>query len=139
MSIATAFCWSAFLFVLTTVDPFKTNWLGFILFYLSFFLAVSGTTAIAGFIIRFIALKRELVFYSVKIAFRQSFLFSFFLAAILFLLANNLFTWLNLFLLIIGLSVLEYFLISYGSRYLKHRTGNIGQETGNTEQGTHVL
>lgn len=116
MIIATIICWGAFIFTLWTINPEITNWLGFLLFYLSLFLALSGTAAIVGFLIRFVGLKHELAFYSVKTAFRQSFLFAFLIVAILFLSAYNLFSWLNLFLLIISLSILEFFLISYSSR-----------------------
>ena len=108
-----------------------TNWLGLLLFYLSLFLAISGTAAIFGFTVRFVALRHELAFRSVIIAFRQSFLFAFLIVAVLFLLSRGLFTWLNLFLLIIGLTILEYFLISYKARNIKQLTqsvNNIGSE-----------
>jgi len=133
MILATFVCWSAFLFVLWTINPNITNWLGFLLFYFSLFFALSGTAAIIGFLIRFIGLKRELVFNSVKSAFRQSFLFSFFIIAILYLLSYNLFTWLNLILLVIGLSLLEFFLISYGSRNVKHTIHNAEIDNFNNE------
>ena len=116
MIIATLLCWTAFSFVLWTVNPEATNWVGFLLFYLSLFLALAGSAALIGFLIRFIGLKHELVFNSVKNAFRQSFFFAFLITAVLFLLSNNLFTWGNLFLLILCLSVLEFFLISCNSR-----------------------
>lgn len=113
MIIAALICWTAFGFILWTVNPEVTNWIGFLLFYLSLFLAASGTAAIIGFTVRFIGLKHELVFNSVKAAFRQSFLFAFLIIAALFLLSKGLFSWLNLILLIVGLSVLEFFMISY--------------------------
>ncbi len=113
MIITTLICWIAFGFVLWTVNPEITNWIGFLLFYLSLFLALVGSAAIVGFLIRFIWLKHELVFNSVKTAFRQSFLFAILIVVVLFLLSKDLFTWLNLGLLIVGLSVLEFFLISY--------------------------
>lgn len=113
MIIATLVCWGLWVFVLWSVNPEVTNWLGFSLFYLSLFLALAGTAAIIGFLIRFIFLKRQLAFRAVKIAFRQSFIFAFLITASLFLLAHDLFTWLNLILLVVGLSVLEYFLISH--------------------------
>lgn len=113
MSAATAVCWLSWAYILFTINPETTNLVGFLLFYLSLFLAFIGTGAIAGFLIRFIALKRELIFRSVREAFRQSFLFSFLIIAALFFLAHNLFTWLNLVLLVVGLSVLELFLINY--------------------------
>lgn len=113
MIFATSLCWSAFAMVLYSINPDITNQVGFSLFYLSLFLAVSGTASIIGFIIRFIGLKHEMAVCSVKAAFRQSFLFAGMIVISLLLLANNLFSWLNLVLLIVGLSVLEYFLISY--------------------------
>ncbi len=113
MIITTLICWTAFCFVLLTVNPEITNWIGFLLFYLSLFLALVGSAAIIGFLIRFVGLKRELAFNSVKEAFRQSFLFALLIVVALFLLSKDLFTWINLGLLVIGLSVLEFFLISY--------------------------
>jgi len=113
MIVATSLCWLAFSLVIRIVNPETTNWLGFLLFYLSLFLSLVGTTALIGFIVRFIGLKHELVLYSVRAAFRQSFLFAFFIAAVLFLLAHNLFSWLNVIFLVIGLSVLEFFMLSY--------------------------
>ncbi|MBU4375523.1 hypothetical protein KKH38_03415 [Patescibacteria group bacterium] len=116
MSITTLLCWLAFGFILRSIDPYVTNWVGFLLFYGSLFLTMAGTSAIAGFLIRFIALKHELVFNSVRNAFRQSFFFAFLIIAALILLSKDLFTWGNLILLISSLSVLEFFMISYGSR-----------------------
>ena len=125
---ATIICWSSFLVIIFNTDPNKTNWLGFLLFYSCLFLALIGTSTIIGFVIRFITLKYELAFRSVKIAFRQSFLFSFLIIAILFLLAHDLFTWLNLIFLILGLSVLEFFLISYSNK-----PNNIGYDLDSEE------
>ncbi len=121
MSAATAFCWLVFGYVVWTVNPEATNAIGFWLFYLSLFLALTGTAAIVGFLIRFVFLRREQIIdkaclsgRQVKIAFRQSFLFSGFIVASLFLLSRDLLTWLNLLILIVALSVLEFFLLSYG-------------------------
>jgi hypothetical protein len=118
MGIATFICYVSFGYVVWTVDPEVTNWAGFALFYACLFLALTGTFALIGFLIRFIAMKRELVFRSVRDAFRQSFLFSFIIIAALYLLSRNLFNWLNIILLAVGLSVFEFFLISYSkNRY----------------------
>lgn len=112
MIITTICSWFVFFVVLNIVNPETTNWIGFVLFYFSLFLSITGTSAILGFLVRFIGLRHELAFCAVKIAFRQSFLFAFLIIISLFLLANDLFTWVNLILLIIGLSILEFFLIS---------------------------
>ncbi len=113
MSALTLVCWGIFIFVARLVDPTATNWIGFGLFYLSLFLALVGTSALVGFLIRFVALKKELAFNLVKLSFRQSFLFSLFIIFFLFLMAANLLNWLNLLLLVVVFAILELFLISY--------------------------
>ena len=112
MIFTTIICWTIFFFVVWTVNPQASNSVGFLLFYISLFLALVGTAAIVGFLVRFVGLKRDLIFRSVKEAFRQSFLFAFLIVASLILLSHDLFSMLNLILLIMGISVLEYFLIS---------------------------
>lgn len=121
MSAMTAFCWLTFGYIVLTVDPETTNSTGFFLFYLSLLFSIIGTTAIIGFVVRFVVFRHELVINTaclpasqVKVAFRQSFFFAGFIVASLFLLSRNLLSWLNLSILIIGLSALEFFLLSYG-------------------------
>lgn len=114
MSAMTILCLTAFGAVVFTVDPETTNSTGLVLFYLSLFLSIIGATAIIGFVIRFIIFRHELIINTVKIAFRQSFFFAAFSVAVLILLSRNLLSWLNLSILIIGLSALEFFLLSYG-------------------------
>lgn len=111
----TVICWFAWFFVALTVNPNETNWIGFVLFYVSLFLAIIGATTIIGFVVRFVALKRNLAFRAVKEAFRQSFLFASLVIIGLLLQSHDLFTWLNLLFLVIGLSILEFFLLSYTS------------------------
>ncbi|MFZ4632048.1 MAG: hypothetical protein ACOYL8_02455 [Patescibacteria group bacterium] len=113
MSALTIFCWGIFIFVAGLIDPIATNWLGLALFYLSLFVSLSGTTALIGFIFRFVALKKELAFNLVKLSFRQSFLFSLFVIFLLILKSQQLFNWLNLLLLVIVFAILELFFISY--------------------------
>jgi len=116
MTLATAFCWAVFIFIINLINPETTNTIGFILFYLSLLLSLIGTTAIIGFFFRFVVLRRELVFYAVKIAFRQSFLFSLFLVTLLFLFSQNLITWLNLILLIVIFTILEIIFSSFSDK-----------------------
>jgi len=121
MSIMTAICALIFGYIIFTVNPETTNGTGFFLFYLALLLLIAGFTAIVGFIIRFIIFRHELAINTaclpdrqVKIAFRQSFIFAGFIVAALILLSKDLLSWLNLLILIIGLSALEFFLLSYG-------------------------
>jgi len=112
MGTTTAFLWGLFFFVINLINPDTTNWLGFVIFYLALFLALSGTTALVGFFVRFKIMKKDLAVRAVKTAFRQSFLFSFLVSAILFLLSQKLFSWFNLILLVVIISIIEFLLIS---------------------------
>jgi len=109
MSVLTAVCWGIFIFIINLVDPTQTTWLGFLLFYAALFLATAGTAALLGFVFRFKVLKHELAFKVVRLAFKQSFIFALFIVAIFILLSKNLFTWLNLLLLVIIFAIWEYF------------------------------
>ncbi len=113
MISTTLVCWFGWIYVLFTINPEYTNWLGFLLFYLSLFLSLIGSSALIGFFIRFIILKHELAFRAVKEAFRQSFLFAILIIIALILLSFDLFTWLNILFLVVALSVLEFFMLSY--------------------------
>ena len=113
MLVLTATCWGIFIFVASLVDPATTNWLGFALFYSALFAALSGTIFLAGFLFRFILLKRELAFNLVKNAFRQSFLLAMFITLALLLKAQDLFGWLNTSLLVMVFAILELFFVSY--------------------------
>ncbi len=104
--------WGIFIFLAVMIDPETSNWISFILFYFSLFLALGGTINIFGLLLRRRLLKNSLNFHLAKSSFRQSFLFSFLLVSVLFMLAENLFSWLNILILIIILSIIEYALIS---------------------------
>jgi hypothetical protein len=122
MIFTTLLCWGVFVGAVLTIDPNTTNWPGYAMFYASLFLALSGSSTIFGFLLRFALLRQELAFYAVSEAFRQSFLFAALIITALFLLSRHLFTWMNIFFLVAGLALLEFFLISYGrSRILRRK------------------
>jgi hypothetical protein len=107
MSILTIFCWGIFAFVVNMVDPFSTNWLGYLLFYASLAVSLIGTISIFGFLFRYLLSKEKVIFNLVKISFRQSFILSLFIISSLILKSFDLFSWLNLILLIIFFTFLE--------------------------------
>ncbi len=99
---ATALLWGGWAWTIWTVDPSATNWIGFVLFYLIFFLATVGTLSILGIIIRH---KREpdaLVYHIVSVAFRQSFLLAGFAMLLLILQGQR---WLRVWAVLIGFIV----------------------------------
>jgi hypothetical protein len=113
MLLATGICWAAWAVVVQSINPETTNWVGFLLFYVSLFLAIVGASALVGFCVRFLLLRKDMVFRQVAIAFRQSFLFAIIIVGALLLQAFRMLTWYNAVFLVIALSVLEFFFISY--------------------------
>lgn len=73
---ATALLWGGWFWTIWTIDPEATNWLGFALFYVIFFLALVGSTSLLGIAIRAKRRPDALVYDIVSIAFRQAFLLS---------------------------------------------------------------
>lgn len=112
MVIGTLVALACFAVSILVIDPFSTNWLGMTLFYASLMVSITGLAAIIGFIFRFVVLRKKLAASAVIISFRQAFVIALLIALILFLLAEQLFSWLNVVLLIIGFTSLELFLIS---------------------------
>lgn len=115
MTIATIIFWLALGLIMVNTDPGTAGQSGIILFYVILTFALTGTGAILGFLIRFMALKQELVAHSVVVAFRQALLGAMLVIGVLFLFSQQLFSWLNLGLLLLTLSALEFFLLSYSA------------------------
>jgi len=119
MIIATLMTWLGFGIIILNINPETTNWLGIALFYITLLIALTGTASIIGFIIRFLFLKHELIARSVFVAFRQGFLMALLLSSILFLFSRGFFSILNISLLILGITALEFLLLSLESDRLR--------------------
>jgi hypothetical protein len=72
MSIGALICWLAWFFVLGSIDPTQAGFFGFLFFYASLFLALTGTFSVIGFLIKKIVLKNDqVIFHHVRSTFRQ--------------------------------------------------------------------
>ena len=92
--------WSLF-----SINPLTTNWLGFVLFYFTFFFAATGWFCIFGVAIRRWRHPDAVLFYSVARSFRQSIALSFLLLMLLALQGERLLAWWNI-LILTGIVVL---------------------------------
>ncbi len=126
MILGTLFCWAAFFIVVNSVNPYATVALGFWLFYLSLFFALSGTFALAGFMWRNLVNKNQFISEQVWLSFRQGFLLALLLVLSLFLMSQDLLTWWNLLLLIAILLVVEFFFLA--------KTKNYGVKTNQSQK-----
>lgn len=108
MSIGAFICWLAWFFVLVSVNPEQAGFFGFLFFYSSLFLALSGTFSVIGFLVKKIILKNDqVVFHHVKNTFRQGLLAALIVVLALILQQNKLLTWWNAVLLALLFAVME--------------------------------
>lgn len=112
MIIGAVTAWVAFILAVLLINPETTNTLGFVFFYLSLFSGLTLTFALAGYYIRSLRKKENPLSWQVNTAFRQGIFFAIIVCGALFLMAENLFSWLNLFFLILIITSLEFFLIN---------------------------
>lgn len=120
MSIGAIICWTAWFFVLANVDPEQTGFFGFLFFYASLFLALTGTFSVIGFLVKKTILKNDQVlFHHVKSTFRQGMLAATAISGGLILLQAGLLTWWNGVLLILLLAAIEAVLFT--NRKYKNR------------------
>lgn len=107
MTLATVLCWTAFGFVLVNVDPFEANWVSFIFFYASVFLALLGTLSLLLFGIHRL-FKGDLtpLFRSVEKSFRAAALLSAVLTMLLYFQASS---WLRVWnVVVLGAALILY-------------------------------
>lgn len=108
MTIGALICWLAWFFVVGSIDPSSAGTIGFIFFYASLFLALTGSFAIIGFLIRKKIVKNDdVVFHHVKHTFRQGIIIAATLIIALMLLQANLLAWWNAILLLFLFFIME--------------------------------
>jgi len=114
MGAATIIAWVGFFTIIFNFDPQEANWIIFILFYLSLFLAVSGTLSIIGFFARILLLrKRSILRYLVAESFRQATIVAAALVVTLILQSVRILTWWNMALLILAAAALEFLILLF--------------------------
>lgn len=117
MTAGTALSWVAVGLIVSTVDPNKAPLAVFAVFYMSIFLAFTGTFSVCGFLLRIGLLKEQLVVSRhVAISFRQSLLLSLLLVIAMYLSSKSLLNGWNAVLIVMALTVLEFFFISAKKR-----------------------
>lgn len=108
MSIGALICWLAWFFVLGSVDPTQAGFFGFLFFYTSLFLALTGTFSVIGFLIKKIILKKDqVIFHHVKSTFRQGMLIALIIIGGLILLQTKLLAWWSAILLVLLFTFIE--------------------------------
>ena len=120
MTIATTLCWAVWFIVISNINPDQGGMFGYLLFYISLFLSLSGTISIIGFLIRKKIDKKDIVvFHHVRHTFRQGILVSSLMILALFMQQLQMLNWLTGILGIAVFLILES--IFFAGRKYKNR------------------
>ena len=112
MFLSTIICWIAFGLILFYVNPYNTNAVGLVAFYVSLFFASIGTLTLVGFYLRVWFSKNEILFAHVNPSFRQAILLSVILVGSLVLQAFKLLTWWDGALFVLSIVLIEFYFLS---------------------------
>jgi hypothetical protein len=119
--ITVVLSWAIWWAIVMFLDPVQAGWIGFVLFFLSTFLAVASTAALVGFGVRRLLLPGQLPAYSVRPALRQGLWLGIFMDLLLFLqLLRLLRWWLTLIVIILFVSI-EFVFLGYDRTTQKNR------------------
>ncbi len=112
MILGTAACWLAWLVVLFNIDPTVSGFIGMASFFLSLFLALLGTFALAGFSLRKTFSRDTIALHHVGVSVRQGLFFALVVVGALLLRGTGLYTWWSVTFLLAGFTVLEFFFLT---------------------------
>lgn len=112
MSLATVAAWIAWAVVLHGVDPTRSGMVGFLLFYLTFIMAIFGTISILGLLIRLWRSKTELPSRMAIRSFRHGILLSILLTGSLILFSQTWFRWWTMLLVVLIITLIEMAFLS---------------------------
>ncbi|MDP3997567.1 MAG: hypothetical protein Q8P73_03655 [bacterium] len=108
--IAGAVCW---LLVVTQLDPGRAGLLGFILFFLSLFVAAASLASLVGFTVRRLLVRRQFVAYAVRTSLRQGTMIGIFLTVLLCLQLLRVYRWWLAVILLVLFISFELIFLSY--------------------------
>lgn len=110
--IGTVVSWFSWGMSLFYFDPQQIGGLGFTMFYLSLFLALSGTIFLVIDWMKARVMSRQLIFFRLRTSVRHSIFFTILIVGWLFLRSQDLLQWWNLLIFLFVLTALEFFFIS---------------------------
>ncbi len=120
MAIGTALCWVVWFLVISNINPSAAGLIGFLLFYISLFLALTGTISVIGFLIRKKIDKNDtVIFHHVRHTFRQGLLISALVLSALLLQQFKMLNWLTGILVVVLFLIIES--IFFANRKYKNK------------------
>ena len=113
VACATIICWLSWALVIWEIDPTSSGLTGLAIFFASLFFSLLGTFFMIVLTIRKMSDKEKLEHQIVGASFRQSFFFALVVIGALFLQSRHFLTWWNIIILVLAISALEFFFLSF--------------------------
>ncbi|MFA6522130.1 MAG: hypothetical protein WCT24_00875 [Patescibacteria group bacterium] len=113
----TVLAWIAWGVVLWNIDPFTAGLPMILVFYLTLFAGLMGTIATIATLVRVQFDSENELEEIVSTSLRQAVMLSAMMVGCLFLASKSWFHWWSVLLLIAGVSLIEYFFVSYRNRH----------------------
>lgn len=115
--------WLSLGLIIFYFDPQKISFVGFSLFYASFFVSLGGLIFLVTNFLKRKFFKDQLLYYRVRNSVRHAIFFSILIIGWAFLKSHDLLRWWNILLLILILTILEFFFISLNKERKFHPYG----------------
>lgn len=106
--------------IVTQLSPLRAGALGFVLFFLSFFVAVASLVALGGYGIRRLLLRQQFPVYAVRTSLRQGIMIGLFSVLLLFLQLIRLYRWWIAVAAIAVMVSVELVFLSYDRSIRRH-------------------
>jgi hypothetical protein len=111
IGLGTLLSWFAWAVVLVMMNPDESGWFGFVMFYVSFGIAIAGTLTLILSIIRIYVMRRNVVEREVRVSFRHAIMFACIVIASLALTASGHFSsWYMIGFLFVSVAIEYLFL-----------------------------
>lgn len=107
--------------IISWIDPTKSPALGFILFFLTLFLAVASLASLVGYIARVVVMRHQLPAYRVRPSLRQGVFLGVFVDLLLFLQLERILVWWVSGIIVLLFVVIELVFVSYDKNSPVHR------------------
>ena len=127
-TLATLIGIGSWLLVINFLDPNTAGILGYILFFLSLFIAITSATGLIGYGLRRFITAQQLPAYNVRTSLRQSLLLSTFVIAILVLQLLQLYRWWLAVIFSILILSIELLFLNY-DRAIRRRARAASQDS----------
>lgn len=112
MTLATVSAWVGWIFVIHSIDPVQSGFIGFALFYLTLTIALLGTSVLLGTVVRLWLRPDEILYRQTLRSFRQGVILCGLFISTLVLLSFDAVRWWTALLLIVLFSLIELLFLS---------------------------